>query len=141
MYFFDDERRNTFDQSMEAFLKDVHIDNRTRLAMYRMANKLELPTVEELKSYVMKNGVSPAQFREIGKLTINRIYEAFGMEKPYKAMSKSKPHAITVHAVQCKHCKWWREDSDHTCKHFYTSPRVANDFCSYGELKESEEHV
>ena len=46
-----------------------------------------------------------------------------------------------IHPIRCKDCKWWREDSDHTCKHFYTSPRVANDFCSYGELKESEEHV
>ena len=37
--------------------------------------------------------------------------------------------------IRCKDCKWWREDSDHTCKHFYTSPRVANDFCSYAEPK------
>ena len=40
--------------------------------------------------------------------------------------------------IRCKDCKWWREDSDHTCKHFYTSPRVANDFCSYAEPKEKE---
>ena len=40
--------------------------------------------------------------------------------------------------IRCKDCKWWREDSDHTCKHFYTSPRVANDFCSYAEPKEEK---
>ena len=40
--------------------------------------------------------------------------------------------------IRCKDCKWWREDSDHTCKHFCTSPRVANDFCSYAEPKVKE---
>ena len=42
--------------------------------------------------------------------------------------------------IRCKDCKWWREDSDHTCKHFCTSPRVANDLCSRAEPKESYDH-
>ncbi len=50
--------------------------------------------------------------------------------KEYIGFIRTKPELI-----RCKDCKWWREDSDHTCKHFYTSPRVANDFCSKAEPK------
>ena len=36
--------------------------------------------------------------------------------------------------IYCKGCKWWRRDSDHTCKeHSLVSPMLANDFCSRGE--------
>lgn len=47
----------------------------------------------------------------------------------------AQPTIDAVPVIRCKDCKWWREDSDRTCKHFYTSPRVANDFCSYAERK------
>ena len=42
------------------------------------------------------------------------------------------PIVDVVEVVRCKDCKYWR-DTDHTCKHSFTSPRCANDFCSYGE--------
>ena len=41
--------------------------------------------------------------------------------------------------VRCKDCKWWRRDSDHTCKeHSLVSPMLANDFCSRGERKDHD---
>lgn len=41
--------------------------------------------------------------------------------------------------IRCKDCKWWREDSDHTChEHSLVSPMGANEFCSRGERKEHE---
>lgn len=43
--------------------------------------------------------------------------------------------ADVVEVVRCKDCIYWR-DTDHTCKHSFTSPRCANDYCSYGERAE-----
>lgn len=41
--------------------------------------------------------------------------------------------------IRCKDCKWWRRDSDHTCKeHSLVSPMLANDFCSRGERKDDD---
>lgn len=45
------------------------------------------------------------------------------------------PTADVVEVVRCKDCIYWR-DADHTCKHSFTSPRCANDFCSFGERAE-----
>lgn len=43
--------------------------------------------------------------------------------------------ADVVEVVRCKDCIYWR-DSDHTCKHSFTSPKCANDYCSKGERKD-----
>lgn len=39
-----------------------------------------------------------------------------------------------VKVVRCKDCKWWREETDHTCRKWGgASPRKANGYCDEGE--------
>ena len=50
-------------------------------------------------------------------------------------------HAEKVQVlVRCGECKWWRKDSDHTCRLLGgASPRLVKDFCSRGERKGEED--
>ena len=42
-----------------------------------------------------------------------------------------------VPVVRCKECKWWREETDHTCRKWGgASPRNANGYCDDGERSE-----
>lgn len=42
-----------------------------------------------------------------------------------------------VPVVRCKDCKWWREDTDHTCRKWGgASPKRANGYCDDGERSE-----
>ena len=44
-----------------------------------------------------------------------------------------------VEVVRCSECKYWRKDSDHTCRLWGgASPREANGFCSKGEREATE---
>ena len=41
--------------------------------------------------------------------------------------------------VRCKDCKWWRNESDHTCGYWGgASPRRADSFCADGERRMHE---
>lgn len=47
------------------------------------------------------------------------------------------PTIDAVPVVRCKDCKWWREETDHTCRKWGgASPRSANGFCDDGERSE-----
>lgn len=38
--------------------------------------------------------------------------------------------------VRCEDCKWWREETDHTCRKWGgASPRKANGYCDDGERR------
>ena len=42
-----------------------------------------------------------------------------------------------VEVVRCRDCKWWREETDHTCRKWGgASPRKANGYCDDGERSE-----
>lgn len=44
------------------------------------------------------------------------------------------PPIDAVPVVRCKDCKWWREETDHTCRKWGgASPRKANGYCDEGE--------
>ena len=47
------------------------------------------------------------------------------------------PSVDAVPVVRCKDCKWWREETDHTCRLWGgASPRKANGYCDDGERNE-----
>lgn len=47
------------------------------------------------------------------------------------------PTVDAVEVVRCKDCKYWRRDTDHTCKeHSLVSPMLADGFCSRGKRKD-----
>ena len=49
------------------------------------------------------------------------------------------PTVDAVRVVRCKDCKYWRRDTDHTCKeHSLVSPMLADGFCSRGERKDDD---
>lgn len=53
-----------------------------------------------------------------------------------EALSRVPP-IDAVPVVRCKDCKWWREETDHTCRKWGgASPRNANGYCDDGERKE-----
>lgn len=39
--------------------------------------------------------------------------------------------------VRCRECKWWADAEDYDCR-IHSGAFGGNDFCSYGERKESE---
>ena len=42
-----------------------------------------------------------------------------------------------VPMVRCKDCKWWRKETDHTCRKWGgASPRKANGYCDEGKMSE-----
>ena len=48
-----------------------------------------------------------------------------------------QPIIDAVPVVRCKDCKWWREETDHTCRKWGgASPRNANGYCDDGERSE-----
>lgn len=50
------------------------------------------------------------------------------------------PTADADPVVRCKDCKWWRKDTDHTCRKWGgASPRKANGFCDDGERMKNEQ--
>lgn len=54
-------------------------------------------------------------------------------------MMKTAPTVDSVPVVRCKDCKYWRRDTDHTCKeHSLVSPMLADGFCSRGERKDGD---
>ena len=52
-----------------------------------------------------------------------------------KSIINEQDTADVAEIVRCKDCIYWR-DTDHTCKHSFTSPRCANDYCSYGKKRD-----
>ena len=47
------------------------------------------------------------------------------------------PTIDAVPVVRCKDCKWWREETDHTCRKWGgASPRNANGYCDDGDRSE-----
>lgn len=53
---------------------------------------------------------------------------------------KAVPTIDAVPVVRCKDCKWWREETDHTCRMWGgASPRKANGYCDDGERSEDGE--
>ena len=51
------------------------------------------------------------------------------------------PTVDAVPVIRCKNCKYWRRDTDHTCKeHSLVSPMLADGFCSRGERKDGDHH-
>ena len=47
------------------------------------------------------------------------------------------PPVEYVPVVRCKDCKWWREETDHTCRKWGgASPRNANGYCDDAERSE-----
>ena len=52
---------------------------------------------------------------------------------------KDAPTVDAVEVVRCKDCKYWRRDTDHTCKeHSLVSPMLADGFCSRGKRKDGD---
>ena len=55
------------------------------------------------------------------------------------AVVSGVPTVDAVRVVRCKDCKYWRRDTDHTCKeHSLVSPMLADGFCSRGERKDDD---
>lgn len=119
-------------------IADISMQKQRRWIRFVQENK----DAEKLSRKVSADG----QYRKWARWNM-RLIDADALKFDIMCVYGSNPqyirwlnHAPTVDAipvVRCKDCKWWREDSDHTCKHFYTSPKVANDFCSYAEPKET----
>lgn len=54
-----------------------------------------------------------------------------------KAELEDAPTIDAVPVVRCKDCKWWREETDHTCRMWGgASPKNANGYCDSGEKNE-----
>ncbi len=50
------------------------------------------------------------------------------------------PTIDAVPVVRCKDCKWWREETDHTCRKWGgASPRNANSYCDDAERSDDGE--
>lgn len=78
---------------------------------------------------------------------MKRYIDADKLQKEFKELHGGKRSLLidteqtadVVEVVRCKDCIYWR-DTDHTCKHSFTSPRCANDYCSYGERGKYEKN-
>ena len=54
-----------------------------------------------------------------------------------EAFIERMPTIDAVPVVRCKDCKWWREETDHTCRKWGgASMRKANGYCDDGERNE-----
>ena len=57
-------------------------------------------------------------------------------EKLQALLKEIKPMDL-VPVIRCKECKWWRKETDHTCRKWGgASPRNANGYCDDAERKE-----
>ena len=63
---------------------------------------------------------------------VQTLGEAYGV-------IQGMPTVDAVEVVRCKDCKYWRRDTDHTCKeHSLVSPMLADGFCSRGKRKDGD---
>lgn len=94
--------------------------------MPRLIDKRD--AIKHLKK-LLKNNIMPTEWYEGAKSAITLL--------------KKEPTVDAEPVVRCKDCKWWKsiyfwEGHEHkTCaRETYELPRKAEDFCSYGEMRE-----
>lgn len=64
------------------------------------------------------------------------VHEFIVREMGYPGVIKQE---VVGELVRCADCKWWREETDHTCRKWGgASPRNANGYCDDGERREDE---
>jgi len=69
-------------------------------------------------------------------------YYRHSTDTQHAALKEALGRVETVDAVEvvrCKNCKYWRINTDHTCKeHSLVSPMLADGFCSRGKRKDGD---